>query len=477
MPVESRPPVGENVEVLFKPRGVAVIGASRQPGKVGYMVLYNLKNSYKGPIYPVNPKADEILGLKAYPTILDVPDPVDLAVVTVPAKLVPEVVDQAGRRGVKAVIVISAGFKEVGGEGVELERRLVEVVRKHGMRMLGPNCLGIYSPSTGINATFLDPNKQGLPGKGPIAFISQSGALGAALLDWLDTNQLGLSKFISVGNKADIDEADLLAYLKRDPDTKSIAMYIEGIEPGEGERFRRALEDTTPEKPIVVLKAGRTAAGARAAASHTGSLAGSYQLYDALFRQTGVIQAYDTAQLFEMALALALQPPMLGDRVAIITMGGGSGVMASDNLSERGLNVVELSKATQEKLRKVLLPIASPRNPVDVTGSATDEHFLESIRIVVESGEVDGVFLIPYLNLATITPELPRKIAQLVRELQKKYKIPFVASVTAGRKSWALAKIMEKEAGIPVYSNEASAARAMWALRQYGKWLQKIGKA
>ncbi|ABM80842.1 acetate--CoA ligase family protein [Hyperthermus butylicus] len=472
-----RPPVGEGVEVLFKPKGVAVIGASRKPGKVGYMVLYNLKNSYEGPIYPVNPNADEILGLKAYPTIMDVPDPVDLAVVTVPAKMVPDVVDQAGRRGVRAVIVISAGFREVGGEGVELEKRLLEVVRKHGIRMLGPNCLGVYSPSTGINATFLDPEKQGLPGKGPIAFISQSGALGAALLDWLDANQFGISKFISIGNKADIDEADLLAYLRKDPETKSIAMYIEGVAPGEGGRFRRALEETTHEKPVVILKSGRTAAGARAASSHTGSLAGSYQLYETIFKQTGVIPAYDTAQLFEMALALALQPPMLGDRVAIITMGGGSGVMASDNLAEKGLKVVELSPETQAKLRKVLLPIASPRNPVDVTGSATDEHFLESIRIVVESGEVDGIFLIPYLNLASITPELPRKIAALVKEIQQKYRIPFVASVTAGKKTWALAKIMEKEAGIPVYSNEASAARAMWALRQYGKWLQKIGVA
>ena len=469
----QRPPIGEGVEFLFRPRGVAVVGASRRPGKVGYMVLYNLKNSYRGPIYPVNPNATEILGLKAYPSVLDVPDPVELAVIVVPAPRVPEVMDQVGRRGIKTAIIISAGFREVGEEGARLEEEVLRIARRYGVRILGPNCLGVYSPSTGINTMFLDPEKQSLPGNGPIAFISQSGALGAALLDVAALRGLGMSKFISIGNRADIDEADLLAYLKNDPHTKVIAIYVEGVE--DGPIFRRALEDTTPVKPVVVLKAGKTSAGARAAASHTGSLAGSYQIYNAVFKQTGAIEVLHTEELFDVAQALALQPPMRGDRVAIITVGGGSGVMATDWLSELGFEVPMFSKETQEKLRKILLPIASPRNPVDITGSGTEDHMAESTRIAIESGEIDGIFLIPYFNIATMTErlaDLMEPIAQKAKEMG----IPIVASVTGGQKSWRIAKLFEAKTGIPVYPGEHRAARALWALRLYGKWLQRIGK-
>jgi len=468
-----RPPTGDGVEVFFRPQGIAVIGASRVPGKVGYMVLYNLRSMYKGPLYPVNPRAREVLGLPAYPSILDVPDPVDLAVVAVPAQAVLRVVDEAGRRGVRGVIVLSAGFREVGGEGITLEKKLIEIVRRHGMRLIGPNCIGVYSPSTGVNATFFDPNRQGLPRPGPIAFISQSGALGAAVLDWAEARGIGISRFVSVGNKADVDEADLLAFLRRDSETRSIAMYIEGV--SEGSRLRGALEETTPVKPVIVLKAGRSDAGARAAASHTGSLAGSYQIYQAVFRQTGVVPARSPEEMFDFALALALQPPMTGDRVAVITVGGGSGVMASDELSESGLHVPEFSPETQARLRRVLLPIASPRNPVDVTGSAVDEHMVESLRIVLESGEVDAVLLIPYFNLSGITDQLPDKLAEVLHEYSDR-RIPVVASVTGGARAWSIARRLEKVAGIPVYPSEARAARALWALRLYGRWLQYVGE-
>ena len=470
----ARPQPGEGIEVFFRPRGVAVIGAAREPGKVGHIVLRNLRESFPGPVYPVNPRAREILGLPAYPSILDVPDPVDLAVVAVPARIVPRVVEQAGRRGVRGIIVLSAGFREVGGEGAVLEKKLVETVRRYGMRMVGPNCIGVYSPSTGVNATFFDPAKQGFPGPGPVAFISQSGALGAAVLDWAEAREAGVSRFVSLGNKADVDEADLLVYLRGDDETWSIAMYVEGVE--DGQRFRRALEETTPVKPVVVLKAGRSEAGARAAASHTGSLAGSYRVYLAVFRQTGVVVADSPDEMYGLALGLALQPPMAGKRVAVVTVGGGSGVMASDWLSILGLEVPRLSEETQARLRRVLLPIASPRNPVDVTGGATDEHLVEATRIVVESGEVDAVMLIPYFNLAGITPQFPEKVARLVKELRSRgYTVPIVASVTGGRKAWGLALRLEREAGIPVYTSEAAAAKALQALYQYGEWLRKKG--
>jgi len=462
------------VEVFFRPRGVAVIGASREPGKVGYMVLRNLKESFSGPVYPVNPRAREILGLPAYPSVLDVPDPVDLAVVAVPARIVPRVVEEAGRRGVRGVVVLSAGFREVGGEGVLLERRLVEIVRRYGMRLVGPNCIGVYSPSTGVNATFFDPDRQGFPGPGPVAFVSQSGALGAAVLDWAEAREVGVSRFVSLGNKADVDEADMLAFLRRDPETWSIAMYVEGVE--DGARFRAALEETTVVKPVVVLKAGRSEAGARAAASHTGSLAGSYRVYQAVFRQTGVIPAGSPDEMYGLALALALQPPMRGRRVGIVTVGGGSGVMASDWLSELGLEVPRLSPETQARLRRVLLPIASPRNPIDVTGGASDQHIVEATRILVESGEVDAVMLIPYFNLAGVTSELPGKIAELLRGLEREgHQVPVVAAVTGGRKAWRTALELEKKAGVPIYVSEAAAAKALWALHRYGKWLIKKG--
>ncbi|RUM46795.1 MAG: CoA-binding protein [Hyperthermus sp.] len=469
--VPERPGVGEGVEVFFNPKGVAVIGASREPGKVGHMVLYNLKHSFTGPIYPVNPRAKEVLGLPAYPTVLEVPDPLDLAVVAVPARIVPRVVEEAGERGVRGVIVLSAGFRETGREGARLEEELVKTVYEYGMRMIGPNCIGVYSPASSLNATFFDPERQGFPPPGPIAFLSQSGALGASILDWAATRGIGVSRFVSLGNKADVDEADILAFLRRDPHTRSIAMYIEGV--AEGRRFRRALEETTPLKPVVVLKAGRTEAGARAAASHTGSLAGSYSIYEAVFKQTGVIPTGSSEELFDIALALALQPPPKGPRVGIVTLGGGSGVLAADEAVSLGLKVPRLSAQLQAKLRRRLPPIASTQNPVDVTASATDEHLLSAIALLAESDEVDSIIIIPYFNIATISDEFPRKMAAIISHVAGKKTKPILAAVTGGEKAWDKARAMEEESSIPAYPSEARAVKALWALYRYGEWLRR----
>ncbi len=465
---------GSPLEALFNPSSIAVVGASRDPTKVGYQILNNLKRSYKGKIYPVNPKAKEILGLKVYPNLKSIPDEIDLAVIAVPAPIVPRVAEEAGQKGVKTLIVISAGFKEVGPEGARLERQLVEIVRRYGMRMLGPNVVGVYVPKTGVNTTFLDPRRQAFPGHGPIAFLSQSGAFGIAVLDWAAMRGLGISKFVSLGNKADIDEADLLEYLVGDEDTRVITMYIEGVE--DGTRFRKALENTTLYKPVVALKAGRSEEGARAIASHTGSLAGSDKIYDAVFKQTGVLRALGMEDLFDMALALALQPPASGCRVGILTAGGGSGVMATDAARDLGLWVPKLSDKTVEKLRRVLLPIASPYNPVDVTGSMRDEHMLEALEILLKSGEIDILIWIPYFMLPGVTEEFNKRFVERLREVERELDrpIPVVGAATGGMYTWSKALETEKM-GIPMYVSVERAAKAAWALFRYGYWLRRKG--
>lgn len=462
------------IDFFFNPRVVAVVGASRRPGKVGYELLRNMKESFKGRLYAVNPEAREILGVPCYPRLSEVPDDIDVAVVVVPAERVVEVAEEAGRKGVRGLIVISGGFKEVGPEGAEREGRLVEVIRKYGMRLIGPNCVGVYVPKTGMNTLFLSKERQGYPDHGFIAFASQSGAFGSAVLDWAAMRGIGISKFISYGNKADVDEVDVLEYLKNDEDTRVITLYIEGIE--RGREFFNALREVTRYKPVVVLKAGRTEAGARAASSHTGSLAGSDAVYDAAFKQCGVIRAYSMEELFDFATALGMQPPAAGDRVAVLTVGGGSGVMATDALVDLGLKVPRLSDDTVSKLRKVLLPFASPYNPVDVTGSAVDEHLVEAIDILLRSGEVDSVLWLPYYMVPGITPELNRKFLSRVRKVFQELNrvVPIVGVATGGSYTATYAREAESM-GIPMYISPERAAKALKALVDYGRWLKRVG--
>jgi acetyl coenzyme A synthetase (ADP forming)-like protein len=462
------------IEFFFNPKVVAVVGASRRPGKVGYELLRNLRESFKGRLYVVNPEAKEILGVPCYPSLSDVPDDVDVAVVVVPAEKVIDVAEEAGRKGVKGLIVISSGFKEVGPEGAERERRLVEVVRRYGMRLIGPNCVGVYVPKSGMNTLFLSRERQGYPGHGFIAFASQSGAFGSAVLDWAAMRGIGISKFISYGNKADVDEVDVLKYLVEDEDTRVITLYIEGVE--RGREFFSTLREVTKYKPVVVLKSGRTEAGARAAASHTGSLAGSDAVYDAAFKQCGAIRAYGMEELFDLATALGMQPPAAGDRVAVLTVGGGSGVMATDALVDLGLRVPRLSDDTVAKLRKVLLPFASPYNPVDVTGSAVDEHLVEAIEIILKSGEVDAVMWLPYYMVPGITPELNRKFVSRVRKVFQEIGrvVPIVGVATGGSYTAIYAREAESM-GIPMYISPERAAKAIKALVDYGRWLRRSG--
>ncbi|MBC7131009.1 CoA-binding protein, partial [Candidatus Bathyarchaeota archaeon] len=350
--------VREDVKGILQPRSVAVIGASRQRGAVGNRILTNiLESGFKGPVYPINPKADEICGLKCYSSILDVEEPVDLAVIAVPAAIVPEVAKQAGDKGVKGLVVVSAGFKEVGVEGAKLEKELLEICRKYGMRMVGPNCLGVINTSVPINTTFA--SSKALPGR--IALLSQSGALCSAILDWAPKEGLGFSVIVSLGNSTDLNVVDFIEALKDDKATRVIACYVEGI--NEGERFLKVARETSRIKPIVILKAGTTNLGVRAVSSHTGSIAGSAVAYETAFKEAGVISVDSVEELFENSKAFASQPIPNGRNVAILTNAGGPGIVATDSCEKVGLSLAWLSTESIEALRAFLPPQASVINP------------------------------------------------------------------------------------------------------------------
>ncbi len=363
---------------FFRPSSVAVIGASRDPEKLGYAVLANLKEGgFPGVLYPVNPKADEILGLRAYPTVLDIPGPVDLAVIVIPYPLVPAALQQCGEKGVPAAVVISAGFREAGREGLERELEVVGIARRYGIRLIGPNCLGVIDTNTPLNATFA----AGMPPGGPIAFMSQSGALGTAVLDMALAGRIGFSRFVSLGNKADVSEIDLLEAWEDDPGSRVILAYIEGLP--DGQKFMEVARRVTRKKPVVAVKSGVTRSGARAVSSHTGSLAGSEAAYHAAFRQAGVIRAESMEHLFDLALAFAYQPLPPGDRIAIVTNAGGPGILATDALEHEGLQLARFRPETIEALMAELPSAASAANPVDVLGDALADRYEHAAAAVL----------------------------------------------------------------------------------------------
>ena len=349
------------INAVLKPKSIAVIGASTNPDKIGYKVVENLKNcGYENPVYPINPDAEEILGYKCYPSILDVPYVIDLAVVTVPARVVPAVTRESGEKGVKGLSIITSGFSEVGDHALEDE--VISIAREYGMRVIGPNIIGTLSNSDKMNASFTN----FLPLDGKAALVSQSGALLIAMDAATYTRRVGFDKMISVGNMADLDFADLITYLNEDENTYCITLYIEGID--DGATFMEAARNCT--KPIIALKAGTSAHGAAAAASHTGSLAGSAKVYEAAFGQVGITQAEDLNDMFDLTLALSLQPPMKGDNLLIVTNGGGVGVLATDAAEKYGLPLKFAPEDVQAELRKYMPSFGSAKNPVDITGGA-----------------------------------------------------------------------------------------------------------
>ncbi len=445
------------LEKLFDPASVAVIGASRTEGKVGRAVLDNLLESYSGRIIPINPKADEILGLPCYPTILDAPGGAELAVIVVPAVLVPAALDKCGRAGVKNVVVISAGFKEAGIEGSKLERRCAEIVKEHGMRMVGPNCLGIIDTASGLNASFA----ASMARKGNIAMMSQSGAICTSTLDWADARGVGFSKFISLGNKADLSENDFLLEMADDDNTAVIAAYLEGVK--DGPKFMQIAREVSRKKPVIVIKSGRTAVGSRAVSSHTGTLAGSDEAYNAAFSQSNVIRADSVEQLMDYIRAFSSQPIPDGRNIAIITNAGGLGILTADACQFAGLSLSSFNEDTIGKLRGKLPPAASLYNPVDVLGDARPDIYGFAIETILDDPNVDGVILLTSPQAMT---EI-KSIAEVVAEKCADTKKPILCSFVGGTRIEEGDEILNHH-HIPNYPFPERAVSSMAALCDYG---------
>jgi len=445
----------------MNPRSIAVVGATNRPGSVGLAVFRNILSAgFQGVLYPVNPKAKSVWSVKAYPRLADIPDEVDLAVIIVPAEVVYSILEEAGKKQVKGAIVISAGFKEVGGHGVELENCVKEVVGKYDIRLVGPNCLGVINNNENVcmNASFATK----MPKAGNIAFISQSGALCTAVLDYAEGRDIGFSKFVSFGNKADINEVDLLHYLKDDPDTDVILMYLEDI--AHGRAFLETAREITwqAHKPMLAIKSGRSAEGARAAASHTGSLAGSDNAYDALFHQSGILRVEGVDELFNRALAFAKQPIPKGNRIAIVTNAGGPGIMATDAAIRHNLKMATLSEETKQKLKQELPPTASIQNPVDVIGDATHERYEDAIRHVLMDENVDGAIVILTPQAMTDVLKTAEIVPHVMKGINKPVLCSFMGIVDVSRGI----QYLEKH-GIPNYAFPEAAVRSMASMAFY----------
>jgi acetyl coenzyme A synthetase (ADP forming)-like protein len=457
----------EDLKPIFSPKSIAVIGASRSPMKIGYEILQNiLVQGYTGKVYPINPETPMIMGLKTQPSVLAVKDDIDLAIIAVPAEFVPKVMTECAKKKVKGAIVISSGFGETGEKGKLLEEEVLQIARKGGMRLIGPNTLGYKDPIDNLDAAFVF----GMPRPGEIALISQSGALCIGMIYYANGEHIGLSRVISVGNKADVDDADLIDYLDNDPSTKVIAMYIEGIK--DGKKFLDSARRC--QKPMVAIKAGRTPAGSAAASTHTGSLSGSDAVYDSAFKQVHIQRAYDVIELFDFARALAYQPPTLSNKVGIISNGGGAGIMIADWCESIGLKVPNLSKKTIEALRPHLPSITTARNPLDVAGDARFHRYHATGSIMLSDPNVDALIM-TCVHAGIARPrEYVGAVIKLVEE-KRNLKKPIIACWVGGPEVDEVVQELRVK-NIPVYPSAMRAAKAVRSLYDEGRRLEILTK-
>src|SRR3989449_5554820 len=456
--------MADRVEPIFFPDSIAVIGASRTKGKVGYAIMRNLiVNEFQGKLFPVNPNADSVWGVKAYPSVLDVPDPVDLAIVAIPADAALEAVEQCARKGVRGLVVITAGFREIGGVGEAREARLRELVRTRKMVLVGPNCMGVINTAADVqmDATFAPTP----PLRGHISFLSQSGALGVAILDHAKNLKLGFAKFASLGNKADVSGNDLLESWEDDPETKVILMYLENF--GNPKNFVRIARRVTKKKPVIAVKAGRTEAGGRATVSHTGSLGGSDVAAEAAFTQTGVLRANSIEELFDYAMAFARQPLPRGKRVAIVTDAGGPAILCTDFLIENGMEMATLSEATIASMRAWAPPEASLRNPIDLIASAGPEGYRKTVEAVLEDENVDAAIVIYVPPIVTEEVNVARAIVGAAKGSKKTVMCNFL-----GRSEESPGFVELVTNSIPSYLFPESAARTLAAMHRHKEYLE-----
>jgi acetyltransferase len=462
--------VTKNLDKIFNPQSVAIIGASDVEGSVGYLILKNITQlGYAGKYYFVNIRKPELFGVKTYKSVDQISEPIDLAIIATPAKAVQEVMEQCGKAHVKAAIIVSAGFKETGLEGVNLERAVQETAEKYDIRVVGPNCIGVICPRTNLNASFLDK----MPKAGNIAFISHSGALGSAILDWAIHENIGLSNFVSVGSMVDVDFGDLIDYFGSDPKTKSIIMYVEGIT--DARKFMSAARHFSRSKPIIVVKAGKYPESAKAAASHTGSISGDDGVYDAAFKRAGIVRVEEINDLFNAAQVLGTQPLPKGPRLAIITNAGGAGVMATDALIARGGKLAKLSDKTMCLLDKVLPPFWSKGNPIDVVGDAKADYYKAAVKACLDDETVDGVLIIFTQQAGSEPDEIAKSIVDLVDS--QPYKNKTILTSFMGFEAVMHANKIFNANNIPTYSTPEQATKTYMYMYNYQRNLELLYEA
>ncbi len=447
---------------IMKPRSVAIIGASNNPDKVGHIIMQNyIDVGYSGELYPVNMNDSSVLGIKAYKSVMDIKKNIDLAVIAVPAEVVPKVAQECANAKVKSMIVVSGGFAEVGN--TKLQDELLLICKKNNIPLVGPNCLGVMDPRSRVDTLFLPTFKIDRPRVGGVSFASQSGAVGSSVLDMISSEGFGLSKFISYGNAIDLDEVDIIKYLGEDTDTKVIVFYIEGVK--RGREFMQAATKVSMKKPIVIAKGGRTKAGSTAAHSHTASLAGSYEAYRAVFKQSGIIQAMSLDEILNFSKIFDTQPLLKGNRIGIITNGGGTGVMATDALYDNGFVLPQLKKEAVNKLTKVMPKIVNIRLPLDMAGDADDKRFGAALDVMMNEEEIDAIIVIALFQ----TPGADSRVAATLIHYGTLMKKPLLVVSPGGSYTQAHKNMMESS-GVPVYTSPENAIKALAVLRTYTKF-------